>query len=148
VTISTLAVTVYLYMRDPQGFFPQQDNGRLSGSIQADQATSFQAMKERLLQINTIIKEDPAVLRGLNAFTEEAIGAVGGAGVNAGRMFITLIPLEERKISSDESSRASVRGWRSSRLSVFLQSTQTSASADAPAARSISTHCQAITSAI
>jgi len=123
VTISTLAVTVYLYIAIPKGFFPQQDTGRLSGNIQADQATSFQAMKERLLRINTIIKEDPAVL-ALNAFTGG--GGFGGGGVNAGRMFITLVPLEERQMMSSDEVIARLRPKlaRIPGVSVFLQSTQ------------------------
>ncbi len=99
VMLSTVAFTVYLYIAIPKGFFPQQDTGRLSGSIQADQSTSFQAMRERMLQIVDTMMKDPAV-EGLNAYT--GAGGWGGGGVNSGRMFITLKPLEERKISADE----------------------------------------------
>src|ERR1035437_2639702 len=115
--LSTLALTVYLYIAIPKGFFPQQDTGRLSGSIQADQSTSFQAMKERTLQILDVVMKDPAV-EGLNAYT-------GASGVNAGRMFITLKPLEERKINSDQvivrirPNIAKIPG-----VSLFLQSVQ------------------------
>ena len=45
VTLATMAATVFLYVNVPKGFFPQQDTGRLTGSIQADQNTSFQAMQ-------------------------------------------------------------------------------------------------------
>ena len=45
----------------PKGFFPQQDNGRMSGSIIADQDTSFQAMDKILLQMVNIVAADPAV---------------------------------------------------------------------------------------
>ncbi len=44
VLLATIALNVYLYIHVPKGFFPQQDNGRMMGSIQADQDTSFQAM--------------------------------------------------------------------------------------------------------
>ncbi|MGA7986036.1 MAG: efflux RND transporter permease subunit, partial [Burkholderiales bacterium] len=40
---ATVALNVYLYVIVPKGFFPEQDTGRLIGSIQADQAISFQA---------------------------------------------------------------------------------------------------------
>jgi multidrug efflux pump len=122
VMLSTLAFTVHLYIVIPKGFFPQQDTGRLSGSIQADQATSFQAMKDRMLQVVDTVMQDPAV-EGLNAFT--GAGGWGGGGTNAGRTFITLKPLEERKISSDEviarlrPNLAKIPG-----VSLFLQSTQ------------------------
>ena len=41
VTLVTMAATVFLYIKVPKGFFPQQDTGRLSGSILGDQSTSF-----------------------------------------------------------------------------------------------------------
>ncbi len=47
VTLATMAATVFLYVKVPKGFFPQQDTGRLTGSILADQNTSFQAMDQR-----------------------------------------------------------------------------------------------------
>jgi multidrug efflux pump len=122
VMLSTLAFTVHLYIVIPKGFFPQQDTGRLSGAMQADQATSFQAMKDRMLQVVETVMKDPAV-EGLNAST--GAGGWGGGGTNAARMFITLKPLEERKISSDQviarlrPNLAKIPG-----ISLFLQSTQ------------------------
>src|SRR5206468_897473 len=39
-TVATIVFTIWLYIIIPKGFFPQQDTGRLSGTIQADQDTS------------------------------------------------------------------------------------------------------------
>src|SRR5262249_41770747 len=61
VTLLTMAATVYLYARVPKGFFPQQDTGRLNGSIQADQDTSFQAMQKKLATFIQAVTDDPAV---------------------------------------------------------------------------------------
>ena len=98
VTLCTMALTIYLYIIVPKGFFPQQDTGRLFGNIQAAQHISFQAMREKLLQVVDIIKSDPAV--------DTVTGFTGGGGhggtTNTGRMFIALKPLEERGLSSDE----------------------------------------------
>ena len=55
VLLATIALNVYLFIRVPKGFFPQQDNGRMKGSIQADQDTSFQAMDKMLLQMINIV---------------------------------------------------------------------------------------------
>ncbi|MGZ8421616.1 MAG: efflux RND transporter permease subunit, partial [Nitrospira sp.] len=97
-TLCTMALTVYLYIIVPKGFFPQQDTGRLFGNIQAAQDISFQAMREKLSQVVDIIKSDPAV--------DTVTGFTGGGGhagtTNTGRMFIALKPLEERGLSSDE----------------------------------------------
>ncbi len=62
ILLATIALNVYLFVTCPKGFFPQQDNGRMMGTIQADQDTSFQAMDKILLQMSpSIVKPDPAV---------------------------------------------------------------------------------------
>jgi multidrug efflux pump len=96
VTLSTVGLTVYLYVIVPKGFFPQQDTGRLTGSLQADQDTSFKSMARLLKQFAAVISEDPAV-SGVTA----SIGGMGGA-TNSGRMFVSLKALHERKLSADQ----------------------------------------------
>jgi multidrug efflux pump len=93
ILLATIALNVYLYVRVPKGFFPQQDNGRMMGAIMADQDTSFQAMEKILLQMVNIVKADPAV--------DTVNGWVGGGTLNSARMFISLKPLAERKITAD-----------------------------------------------
>ena len=68
VTLATLGLTIYLYVIVPKGFFPQQDSGRIAGSIQADQKTSFQAMDILLKRFAGTCSADPAV-EGVIAFT-------------------------------------------------------------------------------
>ncbi len=97
VTLGTMAVTVYLYIIVPKGFFPHQDTGRLFGSIQAAQDISFQAMREKLNEVMDIVQSDPAVDQ-VNGFT----GGGGYGTTNTGRMFVSLKPLEERGMSSDQ----------------------------------------------
>ena len=99
VTLSTVVLTIYLYVIVPKGFFPQQDTGRLTGSLMADQDTSFKAMTKLLQQFATVVSADPAVA-GVTAQTGGS-GGMGGA-TNTGRMFIALKPLEERKASADD----------------------------------------------
>ena len=48
ITLATIGLSVYLYVIVPKGFFPQQDTGRISGSVQAAQDISFDAMKEKM----------------------------------------------------------------------------------------------------
>jgi len=88
-----LGLNFYLYSVIPKGFFPQQDTGRIIGSIQADQSISFQLMQQKLTQFITIIKSDPAV--------ETAVGFTGGGQINSGFVFVSLRPLGERTISAD-----------------------------------------------
>jgi multidrug efflux pump len=95
VLLVTIALNVYLFIHVSKGFFPQQDNGRMMGSIQADQSASFQAMNRMLVQMIDIVDKDPAV-DSVNGFTG------GWAGANTARMFISLKPLAERKVSVDQ----------------------------------------------
>ncbi len=121
-TLGTVALTVYLYIKVPKGFFPQQDTGRLQGAIQADQSISFQAMKNEISRISTVVMQDPAVTNVV-AFTGGSGG--GGSAINTGRMFVTLKPLEERKLSADEViARIRQKLVRAAGATLFLQATQ------------------------
>jgi multidrug efflux pump len=94
ITIVTIAVSIYLYVIVPKGFFPQQDNGFIGGVIQADQDISFTAMRQKLHQFLHIIQQDPAV--------ENVEGFTGGGTLNTASAWISLKPLSERKISADQ----------------------------------------------
>jgi multidrug efflux pump len=98
VLIGTIGLNVYLFVRTPKGFFPQQDGGRLMGQIIADQDTSFQTMQRLLLRMSKIIQDDPAI-DVINASTGG--GGGGGSSTNTARLYISMKPLEERKISAD-----------------------------------------------
>jgi multidrug efflux pump len=101
ILLTTLGLNVYLFIRVPKGFFPQQDTGRMGGQIIADQDTSFQSMDKTLLQMVNIVAADPAV-DTVNGFTGGGGGGGGGASTsNQGRMFVSLKPLAERKITVD-----------------------------------------------
>jgi multidrug efflux pump len=93
----TLGLNVYLFVIVPKGFFPQQDTGRVNGSIQADQAISFQLMHQKLEQFIAIIRKDPAV-DTVVGFT----GGLGGSQTNGGSVYISLKPLSRRDVSADQ----------------------------------------------
>jgi multidrug efflux pump len=79
VNLATMALTVYLYVIVPKGFFPQQDNGRITATLDADQDTSFQTMSRLLTTFSLAIHEDPAVA-GVTGSTGAAIApAAAGA---------------------------------------------------------------------
>jgi multidrug efflux pump len=89
VTILVACLSVYLYIKVPKGFFPQQDTGRLNGLVQAAQDISFQAMQDKMEQYVKIVLKDPAV--------DTVVGfAGGGSATNQGRFFVTLKPLDQR----------------------------------------------------
>jgi multidrug efflux pump len=89
VTVLVACLSVYLYIKVPKGFFPQQDTGRLMGQVQAAQDISFQAMSGKMEQFVTVVMKDPAVATVVGF-------AGGGSATNQGRFFVMLKPLEER----------------------------------------------------
>ncbi|CAI2412684.1 Multidrug transporter MdtC [Serratia ficaria] len=92
VALSTLALTVLLYLLIPKGFFPVQDNGIIQGTLEAPQTVSFGNMAERQQQVAAEILKDPAV-ESLTSF----VGVDGSnATLNSGRLQINLKPLSER----------------------------------------------------
>jgi len=91
VNLATIALTVWMYAIVPKGFFPQQDTGRITGTLDADQDTSFQTMSQLLTKFSLAVKEDPAVA-GITGST----GGAAGGSPNAARMFVSLVPKEDR----------------------------------------------------
>jgi multidrug efflux pump len=94
VLIATVVLNGFLFVRVSKGFFPMQDNGRMMGAIQGDQDTSFQSMDKILLQMINIVHADPAI--------DTVAGFTGGGTSNTARMFVSLKPMEERKITVDQ----------------------------------------------
>lgn len=86
---ATIGLNVYLYAVIDKGFFPSQDGGRLIGEIQADQGTSFEALRSKLYVFSDLVRQDPAV---------SGVVAIAGSqqSSNSARFFVTLKPHEER----------------------------------------------------
>src|SRR5206468_8843245 len=94
--IATLGLSVYLFVIIPKGFFPQQDNGLITATSEANQDISFPDMKRRQEELGKIVMSDPDV-----ASVAMVIGGSGRAG-NNGNLFITLKPRDERKASAQQ----------------------------------------------
>jgi multidrug efflux pump len=96
VAVATLALTVFLYIIIPKGFFPVQDTGVIQGISQAPPAISSQAMAQKQLEITKAVLADPAV-ESVSSF----IGADGtNTTMNSGRLSINLKPIGQRNISA------------------------------------------------
>jgi len=95
ITIVTACLTIYLYIIVPKGFFPQQDTGRVFGTVQAAQDISFDAMSKKMRQYVSIVMNDPNV---------NTLGgwAGGTTAMNQGRLFIMLKPQNERRLNADQ----------------------------------------------
>ena len=90
----TIGLNVWLIMIIPKGFFPEQDTGRMTGSLQADQSISFQLMSKKLTQMMAIIQHDPAV-QDVVGYTGSGSGG-GSAQTNTGTVYVSLKPLAQR----------------------------------------------------
>ena len=89
VFVATLGLNVLLMSVVPKGFFPQQDTGIISGSMQGQQDASFALMRGALKQSVDVVKSDPGVAN--------VMGFTGGQGAtNTANQFIALKPLNER----------------------------------------------------
>ncbi|MDB6049917.1 MAG: Cobalt-zinc-cadmium resistance protein CzcA [Pseudomonas sp.] len=98
-TIVVIVLAGVLYVLVPKGFFPQEDTGRLQGSIVAPQSISYAAMQKAFSEINEKVTHNPNV-----ATVGGFVGGGGGGGgaINSAQMFITLKPLGERKDGADQ----------------------------------------------
>jgi multidrug efflux pump len=89
VTILVAGLSIFLYFKVPTGFFPQQDTGRIQGSVIGAQDISFQSMSDKMTRYISIVMKDPAV--------DTMAGSTGGgSALNQGRFFVMLKPLEQR----------------------------------------------------
>ena len=116
--LATLVLSGYLYYVIPKGFFPQQDTGLINGSSEAAQDISFADMLRHQVQLGDIVRKDPDI-------DHVAMSIGGGSALNAGRMYITLKPRDQRHASADQiiarlqPQLAKVEGAR-----LFLQAAQ------------------------
>jgi len=88
ILIGSTALNFHLFNVVPKSFFPDMDSGTLLGGIQADAAISFQLMRKKLEQIQTIVQNDPAV--------ESVVANTGGRQTNSGNVWVSLKPQKER----------------------------------------------------
>jgi HAE1 family hydrophobic/amphiphilic exporter-1 len=120
VMFGTIAMTGYLYVVIPKGFFPQQDTGLIIGQSEAAQDISFQAMEQRQQALLDAIMRDPAV-----ATVGSAVGAGGGSyTLNDGRVFIQLKPAEQRDPVDKVIARLRTNLARLQGITLYMQAAQ------------------------
>ena len=123
--LCTVALTMYLYVIVPKGFFPQQDTGRIFGSIRGQQDVSFDAIKDKATEIVNIVRKEPGVQ---NVMMFLGGGGPGGGGLNSASLFMFLAPDAER-LKSGQSAEKIIADLRRKTgsfpgVTVYLQSAQ------------------------
>ncbi|UYY76014.1 efflux RND transporter permease subunit [Sphingomonas sp. R1] len=86
--VAVMALTVYLYIVVPKGFFPQQESPLIFAGVRADQSVSFLSMQDKLTQVVNVIKKDRAV--------QSVVGFTGGSRGGGAFMLIALKPIGQR----------------------------------------------------
>ena len=118
--LGTIALTGYLYVLIPKGFFPEQDTGLIIGLSEAAQDISFQAMAERQQALLDALIRDPAV-----ASIGSAVGAGGGnTTVNNGRVYIALKPKSQRGSMADVLARLRTNLAKIQGITLYMQAAQ------------------------
>ncbi|HTB04563.1 MAG TPA: efflux RND transporter permease subunit, partial [Bradyrhizobium sp.] len=116
----TIALTGYLYVVIPKGFFPEQDTGLIIGFSEAAQDISFPAMAERQQALLNALIRDPAV-----ASVGAAVGAGGGTTtVNDGRVFIALKPKSQRGSMDQVLARLRTNLAKIQGITLYMQAAQ------------------------
>ena len=92
VAAATFVLTALLYVLIPKGFFPVQDTGLIQLITEGPQSASYEAMVDRQQAVADVVLKDPDV-ESLSSF----VGVDGSnTTLNAGRMLISLKPLNKR----------------------------------------------------
>ena len=118
--LGTIALTGYLYVLIPKGFFPEQDTGLIIGLSEAAQDISFQAMAERQQALLNAVMRDPAV-----ASVGAAVGAGGGnTTVNNGRVYIALKPKSQRGSMDQVLARLRTNLAKLQGITLYMQAAQ------------------------
>jgi multidrug efflux pump len=122
---ATIVLNIVLFVVIPKGFFPQQDTGQMRGTTRSDQATSFQSMRQKMIQVAKIIQDDPAVSTVVCNINSGGNGGFGPSGTTTASFNITLKPLKERKLSVDQViARLRPRFFEVKGTQTFLQAVQ------------------------
>jgi HAE1 family hydrophobic/amphiphilic exporter-1 len=97
-TIVTLFLAVALYIWVPKGFFPVEDTGFISGTVEARTDIGFPAMRQHMRDVVKAIRTDPNV-----DYVVYTAGATFTSPTsNTGRVFMALKPQRERKKSAND----------------------------------------------
>jgi len=112
ILIASTVLNFHLFNVVPKNFFPDQDAGILIGGIQADSAISFQLMRKKMEEIQTIVQNDPAV--------DSVVANTGGRQTNSGSVWVTLKPLQERDPVGIVAARLRAKLVRVSGARLFL----------------------------
>ena len=114
--LGAVVLNVYCLMIAPKGFLPQQDTGSMAGGLRVDQSLSFTGLREKMTQIERIVRSDPSVAN--------VVAFAGGGRAGSGFMFVNLKPRDQRVAVTDVIQRLRPKLGRVRGVSLFLNPVQ------------------------
>ncbi len=117
--VVTVLISVGLYVVIPKGFFPQQDTGVITSTLEGATDISFSELRRLRQAVSDVVMTDPDII-GMGS----PIGLNGRAG-NTAAMMLALAPRDDRSATADDiinrlrGKVAQVEG-----ISVFFQASQ------------------------
>ncbi|HYM13478.1 MAG TPA: efflux RND transporter permease subunit [Bryobacterales bacterium] len=96
VFFAVLGATIWLFIKIPKGFIPDQDNDQIQAVTETAQGTSFYELAKYQVQVAKIFSDDPAVsafMTSVGGFSAQSMG-----GNNFGRMMLHLKPRRQRSL--------------------------------------------------
>jgi hydrophobic/amphiphilic exporter-1 (mainly G- bacteria), HAE1 family len=121
VVLGAVALSVFLFIRNPKGLFPQQDNGLITGFSEAPQDVSYFSMRQRQMALNEVLSHDPDI-DTVVSFTG---GGPAGSATNTGTVIITLKSKPPRRLSADQViNRLRPKLARVEGINLYLQAAQ------------------------
>jgi multidrug efflux pump len=114
--LGAVVLNVYCLTIAPKGFLPQQDTGSMMGGLRVDQSLSFKGIAAKFIQIERIVRSDPAV--------QNVVAFAGGGRAGSGFMFVILKPRDQRVAVTDVITRLRPKLARVRGVSLFLNPVQ------------------------
>ncbi len=90
--VASFVGTVALFIAMPKGFFPEEDIGQLQVTTEAGEDISYAAMYALQERVADVFRHDAAI----QSLGSSIGGGQGGSAQNNGRLFVNLVPRNQR----------------------------------------------------
>ncbi|MFM2067613.1 MAG: hypothetical protein RLZZ584_2522 [Pseudomonadota bacterium] len=91
--LGSFALTAWLFVIMPKGFFPEEDIGQIQVTTEASEDISYTAMATLQTRVAAVFEQHPAV-QSVGSFTGS--GGFNSSTQNTGRLFVTLKARDQR----------------------------------------------------
>ncbi|HYK87199.1 MAG TPA: efflux RND transporter permease subunit, partial [Acidobacteriota bacterium] len=97
---AVLAATLYMFVRIPKGFVPDQDTDQIAVVTEAEQGTSYHEMVHYQKEIADVIAQDANVVSLMSSIGGTGSSTLGGP--NLGQLVVHLKPRSQRSLLVDD----------------------------------------------